>query len=78
MDQLLGKLQEIFRDIFDDEDLAINKSTTADDVEDWDSLTHMQLIITIEKKYGVKFTTDEVMNTKNVGDFIKLLESKLG
>lgn len=75
--ELLEELQEIFRDVFDQEDLVISEQTTADDVEDWDSLSHMQLIIMLEKKYSVKFTTEEVMNAKNVGEFITLLTNKL-
>ncbi len=71
-------LQEVFRDVFDDDEIEINDTTTADDIEAWDSLTHVQLIVAVEEKFGVKFSTVEVMKLKNVGEFIKLIDRKLG
>ena len=71
-------LQEVFRDVFDDDGIEINDTTTADDIEAWDSLTHVQLIVAVEEKFGVKFSTVEVMKLKNVGEFIKLIDRKLG
>lgn len=74
---IIVELQEIFRDIFDEEDLVISRDTTAEDIEDWDSLTHMQLIVEIEKKYNIKFTTAEIKKAANVGEFIDIIEEKL-
>lgn len=74
---IIDKMQEIFRDIFDDEDLVITMETTAEDIDDWDSLTHMQLILEIEEEFSIKFTTDEIKSAKNVGEFIGYIESKL-
>jgi len=71
-------LEEIFRDVFEDDTIELTEETTADDIEDWDSLTHIQLIVDIEKKFNVKFTTQEITGLKNVGEFIALVESKLG
>lgn len=73
-----SKLQEIFRDIFDDEELEIFDEMNAEDLEDWDSLTHIQLIVEIEQEFGIKFTTEEVSESKNVGEFIELINSKIG
>ena len=73
----IDKLQEIFRDIFDDEELEITEATTADDIEDWDSLTHMQLIVEIENEFGIKFSTAEVNMAGNVGEFIEIIKGKL-
>lgn len=73
---IINELQEIFREIFDDE-IIISNETTADDIEDWDSLTHMQLIVEIEKKYGIKFTTAEIKKAANVGEFIDIIKDKL-
>ena len=73
----LKELQEIFRTVFDDSSLIISADTTAMDIEDWDSLSHIELIENIEKKYNVKFTTAEVMSLKNVGEFLTLLNKKV-
>ena len=70
-------LTEVFQDVFDDEELELFDEMTAEDVEEWTSLTHIQLIVAVEKKFGVKFTTVEVMKLKNVGEFIALIEKKL-
>ncbi len=72
------KLQEIFRDLFDDETIELFDEMTADDIEDWDSLAHINLIADIERSFGVRFSTKEVTATKNVGEFIRVIESKLG
>lgn len=73
---IIKELQEIFRKIFGDE-LIITNETTADDIEDWDSLTHMQLIVEIEKKYDIKFTTAEIKKAANVGEFVDIIHGKL-
>ena len=70
-------LTEVFQDTFDDDELELFDEMTADDVEEWTSLTHIQLIVAVEKKFGVKFTTVEVMKLKNVGEFIALIEKKV-
>ncbi|MBQ9135774.1 MAG: acyl carrier protein [Lachnospiraceae bacterium] len=76
--KILEELQEIFRDVFDDDELVISNETTADDIEDWDSLSHMQLVVQIEKAYNIKFTIAEMKKTANVGEFIEMIEGKLG
>lgn len=70
------KLQEVFCDVFDEE-IKIFDEMTANDVEDWDSLMHIQLIIAIEKAFQVKFSAQEVAKIANVGEFIQLIDSKL-
>ena len=70
-------LTEVFQDVFDDDELELFDEMTAEDVEEWTSLTHIQLIVAVEKKFNVKFTTVEVMKLKNVGEFIGLIEKKL-
>ena len=74
---IIEELQDIFRKIFDDDELEITKVTTADDIEDWDSLTHMQLIMEIEKKYNIRFTTNEIKKAANVGEFIDIIQGKM-
>lgn len=70
------QLQEVFREVFDDEEIVIFEEMTAKDIEDWDSLMHIQLIVAIEKAFQVKFSTKDVKNIKNVGEFMALIERK--
>ena len=74
--EILGQVQEIFRDILDDEDIVLCDSTTADDVDGWDSLTHIQLIVAIEKRFKLKFTSKEILGWRNVGEMIDSIASK--
>jgi len=67
------KLTEIFRDVFDDNSIEICDETTAADIEDWDSLTHITLISEIEDGFGVKFSMKDVLQLKNVGEMMDLL-----
>ena len=76
-DDYINKLQDIFRDIFDDYNLVINESTSSDDIEVWDSLTQISLTSAFEKVFVVKFTIQEFMELKNVGEMVLLLTSKL-
>ncbi|MDB4746590.1 acyl carrier protein [Verrucomicrobia bacterium] len=69
---ILVKLQEIFIDIFDDEDINLTFETTADDIEDWDSLSHINLVVAIEKDYKMKFALGELQDLKNVGDMCSM------
>lgn len=70
-------LQEIFRRVFDDDSIILFDGMTANDIEDWDSLMHIDLIIEIEKVFSITFTTEEVLKTSNVGEFIQLIEAKI-
>lgn len=70
------KLQDIFRELFYDEKLVLTNDMTAGDVEEWDSLSNILLIKEIENEFGFEFTTEEIVSSKNVGDLIRLIESK--
>ena len=72
------KLNSVFRDIFDDEDITLNDATTADDIEDWDSLEHISLVVAVEKCFGIKFTMGEVMGMKNVGEMMDIILGRIG
>lgn len=74
--QSLAALTEIFRQVFDQPTLTLQDSTTAADVENWDSLNHIDLIVAIEKKFKIKFTTREVTGLKTVGDLADLTAKK--
>ena len=67
------KLNEVFQDIFDDEDIIVNDTTTADDIEDWDSLEHINLVVAVEKKFNIKFNMGEVSSFKNVGEMVDII-----
>lgn len=67
------KLNEIFRDIFDDDEIEVTAETTADDIEDWDSLIHINLLVSIESVFGVKFKMEEFNSMKNVGTMVELI-----
>lgn len=71
------RLQVVFRQVFDDSSIVIRPEMTADDVEEWDSVMHINLLVAIEKEFSVRFKTEEVMEVANVGQFIALLEKKL-
>jgi len=73
---VLQELTELFRDLFDDESLVLNDDTTADQVEGWDSQMHVMLIVAAEQRFGIKFRTAELESLRNVGQFIRLIDSK--
>ena len=72
-EEVFEKVTEIFRDVFDDEDLVITDSTNADDIEDWDSLEHISLIVSMEKEFSVKFNIKVVNELENVGQMVDLI-----
>ncbi|MDE5493021.1 acyl carrier protein [Elizabethkingia meningoseptica] len=75
-EDLFKEIQEIFRDIFDDETLDITDSTNSSDIEEWDSLNHVSLIVAIEKEFEVKFSFEELATLKNVGTMVDLIMIK--
>lgn len=72
-EKIIAKLTEVFRDVFDNEEIVITDSTTADDIEEWDSLEHISLIAAVEKTFKMRFTMKEVSGMKNVGEMINIL-----
>ena len=73
----MKRVTDIFRDVFDDEELMIYDSTNSDDIEDWDSLEHITLIVSMEKEFGLKFDIKEVNKLENVGEMIDLIKKRL-
>ena len=67
------KLNEVFQDVFDDDSITVSAETTADDIEDWDSLEHINLVSAVEKEFGVKFTMAQVVGMKNVGEMVEVI-----
>lgn len=76
-DEILAKMQGIFRDIFDDESLVITPETTAKDVDGWDSLEHINLVSAVEEEFDIDFEMGEITEFKKVGDMIESVFSKL-
>lgn len=76
MEQLLNELEVVFRNVLDDDTIVLKEETTAEDIEDWDSLTHILIISEVENKLKVKFTSSEITKFKNVGDLANSILSK--
>ncbi len=74
----LDSLTEVFRKVFDDPNITLAPETTANDVEGWDSLSHVNLIMAVENRFNIRFNHKEVVGFKNVGDLARCVESKLG
>ena len=71
------KMNEIFRNVFDDEDITLHDETNAEDIEDWDSLEHISLIISMEKEFDMKFDIKEVNKLENVGQMVDMIKMKM-
>lgn len=71
--QVYERLNDVFRDVFDDEDIEVDASTVADDIEDWDSMMHITLIGAVEDEFGVRFKMGEVSTMKNVGEMVRII-----
>lgn len=70
-------LNEVFQDVFDDESIVVSETTTAEDIEDWDSLEHINLIVAVEQRFGFKFQMSEVIEMKNVGSMADIIEREI-
>ena len=77
-EDIFRQLTEIFRDVFDDEEIVLTDRTTADDIEDWDSLEQINLLVAIEKKFNIKFRLADVSGLENVGAMVSLVSKLLG
>lgn len=74
--KVLQEINDIFKDVLDDDTIILTPETTSDDIEDWDSLTHIQLIVAIEKHFKMKFTAQEIRSWSNVGEMIEAIINK--
>ncbi len=76
--EIIEKVKDIMMDVFDVDDISVTEETSASDVKEWDSLSHIRFMITVEKAFGIKFRTEEIAELKNVGDLVRLIQAKLG
>lgn len=74
--QIYVRLSEVFEDVFDEDSINVTPELSAKDVDGWDSLTHIRLILTVEKAFKVKFSTSEIGKLENVGDLVKLIKAR--
>ena len=74
--QMLSEVQDIFRDVLDNDDIVLAYETYSDDIDEWDSLTHIQLVVAIEKHFHVKFTSKEITSWTNVGEMLDCILKK--
>jgi len=75
--EIMEKFTNVFRETFNDDSIKITKETTADDIDAWDSLSHVNLIIAIELAFDIEFTQREIMSFNNVGDMVACVEGKI-
>jgi acyl carrier protein len=77
MGSSLERLDRVFREVFEDDELEIDRGTTAQDVEGWDSLMHVTLLVNVERAFGIKFSSSEVASMKDVGQLVDLIDARL-
>lgn len=75
--KILSQINDIFVDVLDEEDLKISEITTANDVDEWDSLTHIHLVVAIEKYFKIRFSSKEIQSWNNVGDMVTCIQEKI-
>ena len=76
-EEVYEKLNELFRDVFDDEDITVTDTTTADDIEEWDSLEHINLLAAVEQEFGMKFNMGQGVSMKNVGEMVDIIMAQI-
>ena len=75
-EEVYEQLNEVFRDVFDDDSITVNDATTSNDIEEWDSLEHINLIAAVEKEFKMRFTMKEVSGMKNVGEMAAIVAER--
>lgn len=76
--EILSRVTDIMRDVFEEDDLVATEETTSDDVAEWDSTNHVRLMVAVESEFGVTFETNEITSPDNVGDLLDLIQAKVG
>ncbi|PWT26284.1 MULTISPECIES: acyl carrier protein [Butyrivibrio] len=76
-EEVYERLNEVFRDVFDEEDITVNDETTSNDIDGWDSLEHINLVNAVEQEFGVKFDMGQIVSMKNVGEMVNIIMAQL-
>lgn len=76
-EEVFERLNNVFQDVFDDDDIVVNEETTSNDIEDWDSLEHINLVVAVEKEFKIKFNMGEVNSMKNVGEMVGIILERI-
>jgi acyl carrier protein len=77
-DAVLGRVRRVLADVFGDDEIVVKPSTTAADVEGWDSVTNIMVLVALEREFGIRFNTGEMAGLANVGQLVALITSRLG
>ena len=77
LNTVLNDVTSVFKDVLDTDDIELKYETTANDVEDWDSLSHIQIIVAVEKHFNIRFTSGEIQKFKNVGEMCDAISEKI-
>jgi acyl carrier protein len=76
-EQVYEALTDVFREVFADDDITLQPETSAKDIDGWDSFTHLNLIVMVEARFGIKIQTDEIENLQNVGDLVAIIDARM-
>ena len=76
-DEIYADLTEVFRDVLENDSIRLNDNTTANEIAEWDSQSHINLVLAVEMRFGVRFRTSELDTLKNVGEFVSMIDAKL-
>lgn len=76
-EKIYEKLNDVFRDVFDDDSITVNDATTSADIDGWDSLEHINLISAVEQEFGIHFGMGQIVSMKNVGEMVDIIASKV-
>ncbi len=74
--EITERLNKVFRDVFGDDSISVNENTTSADIEDWDSIEHINLIAAVESEFGIRFKMREVSGMKNVGEMMEIISQR--
>lgn len=77
MEEIIEKLQIIFREVLDNDEIILSASSSAEEIEEWDSLSHIQLIVAVEKSFKIRFNSKEILSWKNVGEMTESIQNHL-